>query len=79
MSNAIENIVDRAWDLTGPALGLRKSLTTKAAAWIAAWKADHAYRREVGRLEVMDERLLRDIGLTRTEIGRAVRFGRSGD
>ena len=45
----------------------------------AAWKDWRTYRSDVARLHAMDERLLKDIGLTRSEIGSAVRFGRHTD
>jgi uncharacterized protein YjiS (DUF1127 family) len=62
--------------MAAPAFGIGAAITTKAAVWIAAWKAWRACRRDIASLEAMDERMLRDIGLTRSEIGRAVRFGR---
>lgn len=43
---------------------------------LAAWSAWQTYRNDVARLHAMDERMLKDIGLTRSEIGSAVRFGR---
>jgi uncharacterized protein YjiS (DUF1127 family) len=46
---------------------------------MSRWQAWRACRRDIARLEAMDERMLRDIGLTRSEIGRAVHFGRYGE
>lgn len=51
-------------------------LTKTVSGLRAAWKAWRTYRNDVARLHAMDERMLNDIGLTRSEIGFAVRFGR---
>lgn len=45
----------------------------------AAWKDWRTYHNDVARLHAMDERMLRDIGITRSEIGSAVRLGRCND
>jgi uncharacterized protein YjiS (DUF1127 family) len=50
----------------------------KAAGLGTAWTAWRRYRDDVTRLQSMDERMLKDIGLTRSEIGTAVLFGRYG-
>lgn len=44
-----------------------------------SWKKWRAYRNGLAHLNAMDERMLSDIGLTRSEIGSAVRFGRPND
>ena len=69
----------------GASVGQTHSPTTWVRGFIAwvhalhvAWQAWRTYRREVARLQSMDARMLRDIGLTRSEIGTAVRFGRYG-
>ena len=54
-------------------------VAAKAVALWAAWKAWHALRRDTIRLAEMDDRMLKDIGLTRHEVEHAVRFGRLGD
>ena len=79
MSRATSTFEAQAWDEAGHARAFGTALRSKAAAWMAAWKAWRACRRDMARLESMDERVLRDIGLTRSEIGSAVRFGRYGE
>jgi uncharacterized protein YjiS (DUF1127 family) len=56
-----------------------RRLMAKTSAMYAAWKEYLALRRDVARLQSMDDRLLQDIGLTRAGIGHAVQFGRYGD
>jgi uncharacterized protein YjiS (DUF1127 family) len=46
----------------------------QAAAAVARW---HRLRREARRLMALDDRMLRDVGLSRGEIERAVRVGRA--
>jgi uncharacterized protein YjiS (DUF1127 family) len=55
------------------------AVAAKAAALWAAWNAWRAIRRDQERLAAMDDRMLKDIGLTRHEVTHAVRFGRHGD
>jgi uncharacterized protein YjiS (DUF1127 family) len=46
-------------------------------AWIAAPIADGLrIRRDMRQLRVMDDCMLKDVGLTRADIGTAVRYGR---
>jgi uncharacterized protein YjiS (DUF1127 family) len=46
-------------------------------AWITAAIADELrIRRDMRQLRAMDESMLKDIGLTRADIGPAVRYGR---
>jgi uncharacterized protein YjiS (DUF1127 family) len=46
-------------------------------AWIAAAIADELrIRRDMRQLRAMDDGMLNDIGLTRADIGTAVRYGR---
>jgi uncharacterized protein YjiS (DUF1127 family) len=46
-------------------------------AWIAAAIADELrIRRDMRQLRAMDDGMLKDIGLTRADIGTAVRYGR---
>jgi uncharacterized protein YjiS (DUF1127 family) len=48
-------------------------------AWIAAAIADELrIRRDMQQLRAMDDGTLKDIGLTRADIGTAVRYGRDG-
>ncbi|MGE0697934.1 MAG: DUF1127 domain-containing protein [Hyphomicrobiaceae bacterium] len=78
MSNINEAVTAQAWKDPFPTTDLRSRLATIVAAVIAACAAWRANRRDIAHLEAMDERMLRDIGLARSEIGRAVRFGRYG-
>ena len=43
------------------------------------WRARRVMRHEVAALNGMSDRMLRDIGLYRSEIGHAVVFGRTGN
>jgi uncharacterized protein YjiS (DUF1127 family) len=58
----------------------RSSLTgvvTRSLARIAAVIADELrIRRDLRQLRAMDDYMLKDIGLTRADIGSAVRYGR---
>lgn len=56
----------------------RPSLFGKILAGYAAWIVWRAQRHDLHRLESMDDRMLADIGVARTEIGHLVRFGRHG-
>ena len=72
-----------------PAAGAGSPLRTAAShrhpagAWLvrtvaglaAAVARELRVRRAVRELAMMDEHMLKDIGITRAEIGRAVRFG----
>lgn len=78
MSSTNENIADRPWGATGSAFSIGGSIASTIAAWFDALKTWRAYRRDVARLEVMGEGMLRDIGISRAEIGHVVRFGRNG-
>jgi uncharacterized protein YjiS (DUF1127 family) len=50
---------------------------TRFVAWIAAAIADELrIRRDMRQLRAMDDSMLNDIGLTRADIGTAVRYGR---
>jgi uncharacterized protein YjiS (DUF1127 family) len=57
---------------------LRYLIAKVMTAW-AAWIAWRIQRYDAARLYAMDDRMLADIGLTRSEIGHVVRFGRGGD
>ena len=53
------------------------SVVTRFVAWIAAAIADEMrIRRDMRELRAMDDGMLNDIGLTRADIGTAVRYGR---
>ena len=52
-------------------------VVTRFVAWIAAAIADELrIRRDMRQLRAMDDGMLNDIGLTRADIGTAVRYGR---
>ena len=52
-------------------------VVTRFLAWIAAAIADELrIRRDMRQLRAMDDCMLEDIGLTRADIGAAVRYGR---
>lgn len=59
-----------------PSLPIRRRLMARVVATYATWLARRAERYALARLAAMDDRMLADIGLTRTQIGFAVRFGR---
>lgn len=58
------------------AFGLVAALSDAMYRAVRVWRAR---RNDVLHLSCMDDRLLKDIGLTRSEIGWAVRFGRCGE
>lgn len=47
-------------------------------AYRAALAERRRRRRAMAELERLDDRMLRDMGVTRSEIGRVVRYGRGG-
>jgi uncharacterized protein YjiS (DUF1127 family) len=52
-------------------------LVTRVVARIAAAIADELrMRRDLRQLRAMDDHMLNDIGLTRVDVGSAVRYGR---
>jgi uncharacterized protein YjiS (DUF1127 family) len=62
-------------DLASPGLWARsREGLARAAAAVSRWRR---LRRDAGRLMALDDRLLRDIGLSRGEVERAVRGGRA--
>jgi uncharacterized protein YjiS (DUF1127 family) len=59
-----------------PAKGVA-GVVARFVAWIAAAIADELrIRRDMRQLRAMDNGMLNDIGLTRADIGPAVRYGR---
>jgi uncharacterized protein YjiS (DUF1127 family) len=72
----------RAGRATGAAFGSPAAkgaagFVTRFVAWIAAAIADELrIRRDMRQLRAMDDCMLEDIGLTRADIGAAVRYGR---
>jgi uncharacterized protein YjiS (DUF1127 family) len=59
-----------------PARGVA-GVVARFAAWIAVAIADELrVRRDMRELRAMDDAMLKDIGLTRADIGTAVRYGR---
>ena len=64
-----------AREVAGPTLWARsREGLAQAAAAVARW---HRLRRDARRLLALDDRMLRDIGLGRGEVERAVRGGRA--
>jgi uncharacterized protein YjiS (DUF1127 family) len=58
-----------------PAKGVA-GVVSRFVAWIAAAIAEELrIRRDMRQLRAMDESMLRDIGLTRADIGTTVRYG----
>jgi uncharacterized protein YjiS (DUF1127 family) len=52
-------------------------VVTRFVVWIAAAIADEMrIRRDMRQLRAMDDGMLNDIGLTRADVGPAVRYGR---
>jgi uncharacterized protein YjiS (DUF1127 family) len=78
MSNsAIETPVNRTAELNVPSWPTALARPIKQGlAWIAARQELH---RAVKELMALDDRILRDIGLRRSDIELAARFGRSFD
>ena len=56
--------------------GASGTLLGKAMAMARRFRADHAARRAMHELESLDDRTLRDIGVSRDQIWHAVRHGR---
>ena len=68
-------VQDRAREVAGPTWWARsREGLAHAAAAVSRW---HRLRREARRLMALDDRMLRDVGLGRGEIKRAVRGGRA--
>jgi uncharacterized protein YjiS (DUF1127 family) len=64
------------------ASAMRTAVAALKRAAVALWRRYEAWRREqaaVGELMALDERMLKDIGLSRTEIRTAVAHGRYGE
>lgn len=59
-----------------PARELRSTLWAFATSAVTAVVTWQRYRRDVDELQRMDDRMLADIGLSRSDIERSVRFGR---
>jgi uncharacterized protein YjiS (DUF1127 family) len=65
---------DASWHATGRELSAR--LAERIAHFLEAAIQEYHARSAMRRLREFDDRLLRDIGVGRSEIGRAVRSGR---
>lgn len=69
---------DAARDGDTPTTVLARALAS-AAALRETWVTWRRYRRDLAHLQALDDRMLADIGLSRSEIGYAAHFGRPGD
>jgi uncharacterized protein YjiS (DUF1127 family) len=78
MSQSINITCDTPVEATGELGHVRHRLFTLAKAAYATWRARRNHRRDVAHLQTMSDRMLADIGLTRSEIEYAVWFGRHG-
>ena len=63
----------RLVDANGAAFGIVTGLISRAGRMLAQHLLERAYRRAEKKLMELDDRMLRDIGLTRSEITSAVR------
>jgi uncharacterized protein YjiS (DUF1127 family) len=64
-----------AREVAGPTLGARsREGLAHAVAAVSRW---HRLRCDTRRLMALDDRMLRDVGLSRGEVERAVRGGRA--
>jgi uncharacterized protein YjiS (DUF1127 family) len=64
-------------DLEAPApRGFAASIARMLAAFARAVANEVRIRHDTRELRAMSDHMLKDIGLTRAEIGRAVRYGR---
>jgi uncharacterized protein YjiS (DUF1127 family) len=64
-------LAERSEDTSG-----QGTLRGKFAGLIQRLWSEHAARQAVYELEALDDRTLKDIGITRSEIWHAVRYGR---
>jgi uncharacterized protein YjiS (DUF1127 family) len=55
------------------ALAALKAITSRVSRWLAEYIRRRAFRRAEKELMDLDDRMLRDIGLSRSEIASAVR------
>jgi uncharacterized protein YjiS (DUF1127 family) len=53
---------------------ISRSIRDWAATEYAAWRVRRADRQDAARLEFMGDRMLRDIGLRRSEVGHVIRL-----
>jgi uncharacterized protein YjiS (DUF1127 family) len=76
-SSTIETPVARSAGLnSGSGLAVLARPIQRGIAWIGARRR---LRRQINELMALDDRTLRDIGLRRGEVERAVRYGRPVD
>ena len=63
---------------SGPGVGRTRRALIHAGfvGLLGALAREHEIRRSIKELASLDDRMLRDIGLTRWDVERAVRFGR---
>ena len=73
---SITPILDVAYKRTKPLPGVGEAFHRRAIALVTFVAREIRVRRDMRRLAELDDTMLRDIGITRTEIERAVRVGR---
>lgn len=81
MLNSMTPSAEATWPHAAEANTTTPGLWAQAVAAVLAYRAALSKRRHQRRarqdLERLDDRLLKDIGVTRGEIGYVVRYGRS--
>ncbi len=79
MFKSITSATQASWpyaETTGGGTSTMRRARSRLVAAFASLAERRRVRRAMGELERLDDRMLRDIGVTRSEIGRVVRHGR---